>query len=686
MRIARMLCLLTAAALTATGCASSGASGSPAAATAGIRIEPSSVQLKPGGTTTFHATVTGTAATAVGWSADCGSITPDGVYTAPQTSRVCRVTATSEAGVLVEHALVSVGGWAAVCAAEPEPTANVVYACDCVAKGTQGGAAAECVPGSDDGDGTKTSPFRSWSKVQTEWRKLPAGGTLALCRGGRWDASSDNNGYQTWRNTACSASAPCTLRDYTPPWAGSDDGGKPILADAAAGHAVINMGPADSSGHSWYRFLNLRLWRTDWSGASADGSSGFKLGPRTTDIEVCNCDLDGFSLGGYVYDTAGLDTCTSRRISFRGNRFLNNCTDALLVTASDVDVDGNYFDNNGHNLCGAYAMESRFDARDGWPWGPTTHTVYFSGSNCPIDRLAFRNNEVHRNAVYQGYVQGSAVKIKSRGVDVLVENNLVDMTPAHPSISGTVTAITVGDDGAYPGFDRMTIRRNRIPSGPGRKISVSSVSNLLIEDNLIWATGTPLNHDEGIVISQSTENRPTVATIRNNTLYYEGSASGVEYFAGIRTAWAGRSGPGQVVTGNSITIAGGGGACIQVDDPSKVAFMDNNQCSGAAGYATTDGHAAISLASWRSKYPAFDAGSITPPVTGLFENAPTDLTPAAGSPLIGAASTLTTCTVAGLANQACTSRYAIDAASAPAWSTLDVAVTRASPDIGAVTR
>ena len=66
-----------------------------------LAISPQSVTLAEGGSQTFMATVTGTASTAVTWSATGGSINSSGSYIAPATAGTYTVTATSNANTAV---------------------------------------------------------------------------------------------------------------------------------------------------------------------------------------------------------------------------------------------------------------------------------------------------------------------------------------------------------------------------------------------------------------------------------------------------------------------------------------------------------------------------------------------------------------------------------------------------------
>lgn len=62
-----------------------------------VTVSPSSVTLPAGGQQAFAASLTGTSETAVTWTASSGSITADGVYTAPSEAGAAQVTATSQA-------------------------------------------------------------------------------------------------------------------------------------------------------------------------------------------------------------------------------------------------------------------------------------------------------------------------------------------------------------------------------------------------------------------------------------------------------------------------------------------------------------------------------------------------------------------------------------------------------------
>jgi hypothetical protein len=70
---------------------------SVAPSTVQVTITPQSVNLPPGASQRFTAVVTGSNDGRVRWSADGGSVTADGLYTAPQAEGTWQVTATSAA-------------------------------------------------------------------------------------------------------------------------------------------------------------------------------------------------------------------------------------------------------------------------------------------------------------------------------------------------------------------------------------------------------------------------------------------------------------------------------------------------------------------------------------------------------------------------------------------------------------
>lgn len=582
--------------------------------------------------------------------------------------------------------------WASKCASEPEPTTSIIYVCDC-----QTGAESGCVPGNDSNAGTsKTAPKRSWTAVQQAWRGLTAGGTVALCKGGRWAADTNDLGtYATWRNLNCTAGQPCTLRDYGASWGGT---GRPQIAHTVS-DAPFTFWPADGTEGGHYRVLNLRIFRPDAGlTLTSKGTVGVRAANRAVDIELCNNEIDGFGIGIYpgTLNVGIASACTTSGWKIRGNRILNSCVHGFYGNLSSSDIDGNYWDNNGHATCGSTVSPPGGGGAAYWPLcsqsGGTTHTVYMNGEDaCAMNDVNFINNEIHRNAmtdvagwcdpsspVFTGvfYTQAaSALKFITGGNNVRVENNLIDAYPSHPILA--YAAISATDQGSQNAtFTNMVVRGNRVVGGgPHTTIQLHDAATLLVENNTVDMTSLSGADDRklgetSIQVDFGSVHTPSRAVIRNNTVYIAGPVSTIENPAGVGVG--ANVAAGTVITGNAVIYAtdntNSNGACYRVDDPTKVAFMDNNQCSGVPRWANTQFNRRT-LTDWRTYINGlnlgrtFDANSLSAAAT--FVNAPTDLTPAPGdTTLAGHASTLSTCTVLGAANQPCTSPYAIDA---PTW-------------------
>lgn len=653
--------------------------GAPGATDVAVEVQPRSATLAPEQTLQLNATVTGSAVTTVTWSVTCGSITQAGLFTAPLADAVCSVQARSDADTgKVGASTVTVtsspsgppaSGWGARCAEEPFPaTGTRYYVCDCAS-----GADADCVAGADSNNGTSPStPKRSWDTVKSLWRSLPAGGTVGLCKGGKW-AVNDSAWTGAWLNTACTPGSPCTLRDYTPPWAsGNED--RPHLS-ASGNVAPISL--TSDTASDGYRFLNLLLRNTTSTGAG----TGFGAWGNVNDIEVCNTVIDSFSFGAYLmHNGAG---SSGQRQHFRGNRFLNNCTDAALVQTRDSDWDGNYFDNNGHAACGSYNL---YDTSGG-----TTHTWYFDGDSAAVGPVRFINNEIHRSSVHpnQQLCVGNAVAILTGDTanvgGVLVENNYFDT----PKFANCSTQFFAGGSWGVTNHN-VVVRNNYIEVHEGNAIAFSQAPNALVENNVIVSTGTGAgwwDNEALISVPHKTDGPATSGgTVRNNTIYIAGTTGNRDGRVAISVAKASTA-TGYNVTGNAIYVAPGGAiqGCFRVGDASRLAFMDNNVCSGPATWVQHEANGtSYGLAAWRT-FSGRDASSSATAPTWVGGALPgLDLTPAAGSSLVGAGSTATTCTVRGVVGSPCSAPTAVESST---WSATRTSVARdAAPDVGALER
>jgi hypothetical protein len=395
------------------------------------------------------------------------------------------------------------------------------------------------------------------------------------------------------------------------------------------------------------------------------------------DLEICNSELDnwGTAIEANGGSCGAAPNGLGNRWFVRGNRITNNCSFGLLIEANNLEVDGNYFYNNAHDTCASYKHIIN-------PNGGTTHTFYWAGW-CGGTGLKFINNEVHRNAYYNGGSNGSPINIIG-GYNATVENNLLDFYPAASPINGATQycgAIFARKYYGAKGPDNIVVRRNRIIAERGLMIGISESQNPIVEDNVITMNASNSGVSDAVIrVPGGNESIATTgATVRNNTIYINSAAGSWNGgISGINVANAGTSFAAPYnVTGNSVTYVGAyTGSCYQADNSSPLRYMNSNHCYGTAKFGATGG-SGYSLSDWRTK-TGFDGNSIAS--APQFVSAPANFTPASGSPLIGAGSAATNCTVGGVANQPCSSQIGIGTVT---WSPTDVAKSSSAPNIGA---
>jgi hypothetical protein len=637
-----------------------------------VSVKPDAVQLFARGSAAFSAAATGSAVTSVTWTiqegAAGGTISASGAYTAPAASGTYHIivrsvadTNQSATATATVTQITPQTGWAATCAAEPiRTTGTKYYACDC-----QPGSAAGCVAGSDANAGTSPSAaLRTISALAGKFRSMNAGDTVALCKGGVFDGSV-TQGWDNWGNAKCSGTgaSSCMIRDYAAPWnLGSES--RPTLSVTGPNSVML------FANRGGVRILNINFLNTSAGGAGLTTGNypAIWVGTNSTDVEVCNCILDGFTIGIYT------NGCGARRF-LRGSIIRNSCLDGALVEDNDSWYDGNTFVHNGTDACFNYSHLQN-------PAGGTAHAWYLT-TRCGSSNVRFVNNSVTDTALYNGACSGtSPVVMGGVSSNVTIENNYVE---------GGADGTTGNCGGIYGGNSygdvtgthaNLVVRRNRVVNVHQNAIGFASVSNPIIEDNVIVYMASSPGVTNAIAIPHWTNKSPGETpsyggTIRNNTIYVTNASGGT----GIAVGTAGNTTtPGFNVTGNAIYATTGSlSNCFAVGSLSNIAMMNNNLCYGATNWATTGTN--YSLASWRTA-SGLDLNSLN--VTPQFVNAPSDFAPAAGSPLIGAASTLTTCAVGGVAGQPCSSPVAVGTST---WSATDTAKARAAPpDIGAYQR
>jgi hypothetical protein len=472
---------------------------------------------------------------------------------------------------------------------------------------------------------------------------MNGGDTVALCRGGRWNSIPAPGRWGG--NARCSAQATCDLRDYAPPW-GAGSEGRPAIAMLADADLF------SISGAHGLRFLNIAVTGGRWAFVTWDD---------VTEVDACNLTLSGMSIAMYV----AVSTANTARINLRQSRITNTIGSAYLGACDDCAIDSNYFGDNGTDA----------NHRD--------HNIYV-GQN-PKDgkyylnhRMKVTNNELHgsSSAVRGGACDSVQLVVHGSQSDLLIENNLIWEAPGTDT-SAFCYGISVGsgrDVEAH--FPNLVIRRNRVFNSGTHGIDFAEAPHALVEDNLVVVDFSNGQEAYGILVGEaSTPPGSDVlsgTTVRNNTVYF---AAGTQGGDGIRIDTEGRD---HVVTGNLVvsysTQAQNVFRCFNNGLPtSAYALLDRNACWLTAGSIGIGAGTRV-------------LGGRAPP-SSLFVKPGThpmasDFTPAERSPLIGASSPATTCTVRGSSKQPCSSSVAIGG---PVWSASDPgkARVRGPTDVGA---
>ncbi len=502
------------------------------------------------------------------------------------------------------------------CAAMPlRTTGTVHYFCACD-PGAQPGC--EDHAGDDGWDGLDPDhsrggmhgPKSSWVELVNTFNGMSAGDTIALCQGGAWAVGARLD----LRNAACAAGedlhaaanpSTCDVRDYPTAWGNAQ---RPRLQLTADTHLLSFASGAPQRG---VRILNLAL-HGGGDGPAGPGEEVVLGGQRglitqgdNTDFLVCNDTFDGFFVALHVLP----EPAPAARIVIRGNRITNSTAEGFLGGASDSAIDANVFEDAGSSSAGS-------------------HAIYLQGQS--VARFELVNNQFLRTAAPPP-CGGAIVVVHDQYDGLNIENNHVD---GGAGSVGACYGIAV-DAGGYPRpgwYRHLTIRRNRVERAGYAPIHVANAPAPIIENNLVVSgmTGAGLGiHVPGLAARTSpADDRTTAAVVRNNTIFFPAAAAGS---TGIQLGDV-AEGTGYVVANNAIVFAGGGGTCLDLSLPAdRYAYVDHNLCSGFTRWEATRG----SLEAWRTYgRDRFDGASRTD--APQLASPPGDLTPAGGSPLLGA--------------------------------------------------
>ena len=618
-------CFLSLALVGAAGCGADAAQAGPSDPTGPtgptgpsptelvVQVVPASATVVARGSASFTAAVTGTAVVGVTWTvreATGGTIDASGRYVAPQGTGTYHVVATSVADPLVSAsatvtvtAAPSTGGGpvpgggpvvaggddnlaaidkgAAQCAAAPLSGSPIYYFCECATGGPSDAQPdPACSPGNDASAGTSpSSPWRSWSKIVSTFQTMPAGATVALCRGGAWDVSSGN----IRRNNNCynvGKTSYCTMRDYVAPF-NTGSAARPVLWNngRSSARGPFNFDDSSTTTHGNYRFHNMYFRNT----ASSHWVWTFFYNDARN-VEFCNNVWNGSNNAFQVTIGpgcgAGSDCNKGALINFN---YLRNLSDfGMLAQGTDWTIAYNDFDNTGGTSNREHAIYM------GANGGHTVKNMKLIGNRVV--------NSVHNST---GSCMGSPIVVHGFYDGLTVSNNYVE--EPNGLADGGCWGIEIDSNAEGTGnfFRNVTVSGNIVKNVGNQGIILSNSQNVLIENNVVINTRsrsmTGIKGDDHR--SSSGDAAGQNITIRNNTVYY---------------------GPGSSGTGISLDSAGSN-------------FLFNNVVSGSTGVSCLSTGSVTQGAN-------LCATSGSPAASTLFANPGVDFSLPAGSALIGGGS------------------------------------------------
>jgi len=402
---------------------------------------------------------------------------------------------------------------------------------------------------------------------------MPAGDTVALCRGGSWTGSSISV-----YNPKCLASSTCDFRDY-------GIGDLPVISYNGSGYLFSARQTGHDEGYRWWNIHveNLSGKETDWIFSN-----------DVSDVDICNIEVHGGNLA--IQDQGGVaGQARNNRITVRSSAFSNIAGDALLVASSNFTVDSNVITNVGDaTACGMFC-----------------HAIYFQeediGTRSETNGMETQNLRITNNTITMDSTVACGsemIHIAGRQNNGLVENNYMLAANAPKNSCEGIQASASGYSTAA-WFRAMTYRRNRIfllgSSGPSQvgialdghgtvasDVNGQSVYTLnqavpptIVADNIIVVGGS---YPGGIIYQANTSaaNPPGDVTsgiiTYNNTIYFPNAQSGS---FGITTNWSRGSGDSYVVQNNA--VLGLSSACITNPQGFFAGRSTPNYCRTAYG-------------------------------------------------------------------------------------------------------
>ena len=491
----------------------------------------------------------------------------------------------------------------------PYRTGTVHYYCDC---GTN--AEADCVVGNNANSGLTTAlPRRTLAQAVTDFASLSSGDTIALCKGGAFDAIGDTTLGSSGR---CAAGSACNdFREFAPTtFTGT---AKPLINYSGSGNAIAIS--AYSTEKSGIRILNLHIKGV----GSGVGIFTYNNGPHTPnkDMVIGNVTIEFFNNGIQTESSGSLGSVNN--VQMTGNTLIDNVSMALQGASDNSSFSYNYLLNNGNNAIG-------------------NHSIYISADS-PLGEAV--NYDIIGNYVYG---QSSATCVGGSVIGhgningLNVKDNWIEIADADttPGCWG----LSFNNQDAYPSgeyFRNAVFSGNVVINGGNLGFNVSVCPSCIIENNIV-VFNTITTDTTGMRIptlaagTSPADDVNTANTVRNNTVYFgPGTTSytktGIEF---------GTEGTSHISANNTVYYGGTSGSirCFNYTlAVSAYTFIDNNHCYSASSSYTWDVLHGATLAAWRT-YSGKDTNSLVNS-NPLFTSASTyNFTPGAGSPLIGAGS------------------------------------------------
>jgi len=499
-----------------------------------VTVTPSAPSTTPGGTISFQASVTGTTtgqSTAVTWSVQetgGGTVSSAGVYTAPVTLGTYHVIATSQADstksdtATVTVTLAPPPGPAPACATIPlRTTGTVHYYCDCRA-----GASAGCVAGNDANSGltpalAKQTAANAWSTFST----MPAGDTIAMCRGGAWGSTSGKLNNSNCPQNGGVESTYCDLRDYAPTWGLGANNPRPLF----------NVGNADGTLY-WdtlgggYRVWNLDLRGNNIGTVGGGGSNMMYLLGDVRNLDICNVRMEGLYLGINMQTP----TTVATTVTIRSSQFFRFGFSAFYGGTPGMTFDSNYLENNG--------VLSTQQMHEYYSYGNDT------GNGAGLAMVIKNNHSVtNTTSTYGKFCHGVRWVFHGNNWSTLFQNNLVEVDGGFADCYGTdvsSSAVIANDHNVRFSRNRITYTNN---DAGFTAMRVANCDTCQTDNNIISLSSAGTAIECGNVSGSGTQS--VNQTHYNNSIYLSGGGTGIIIPSGTghqvrnNAIWSSNAGP-----------------------------------------------------------------------------------------------------------------------------------------------